>query len=342
MEPYQRLESEIGDWAGFPPENVVACSSGTAALHLALEAMRLRPGTGVIVPDYTMVACPRAVVMAGLRPVFVDCDERLLMSEKRYDEYLADPANNVHGRLSTVMFVHVYGRRVDVDKMGQWVFDVGANVIEDLAEAHGVKPSPWTDAACWSFYRNKQIHGEEGGAVAFRDGEHARLARQLRSLGFTEAHDYTHTPRGMNYRLANALALPILKSLEQFRQREPHRTAVEERRREVETWYDEACPVEWRQPRRDAVWVYDFRVPGMRPSVQDGVVRELRAAGIEARYGFKPMRRQEEWAKDWGGGFEWESDRASREVVYLPVRHGETTREDCQRAFEIVRRIVEG
>ena len=93
-------------------------------------------------------------------------------------------------------------------------------------------------------------------------------------------------------------------------------------------------------PRRDAVWVYDLRIPGMTTEKQREVVEELRRVGIAARYGFKPCRKQEEYAKDWEGGFEWESDRASREVVYLPVQPGVTTRDDARRTFEIIRRTL--
>lgn len=88
MEAYQRLEKEWAEFNGLDSAGMVACSSGTAALHLALEAFRLPPGSEVLVPDYTMVACPRAVAMAGLTPVFVDCDKRLLMDLQLLEKLL--------------------------------------------------------------------------------------------------------------------------------------------------------------------------------------------------------------------------------------------------------------
>lgn len=88
MEAYESLEQEFAQWQGLDPRGMVACSSGTAALHLALEALQLPQGSQVIVPDYSMIACPRAVVLADLRPVFVDCDEQLLMDLKKLDEIL--------------------------------------------------------------------------------------------------------------------------------------------------------------------------------------------------------------------------------------------------------------
>ncbi len=313
MQAYERLEQEWAAFNGLDPAGMVACSSGTAALHLTFEAFRLPAGSEVLVPDYTMVACPRAVALAGLTPVFVDCGDDLLVKP---------------GLLTThVLFVHVYGRRV---RIGEFGLDPGGYVVEDLAEAHGVRPHEETDAACWSFYKNKIVAGEEGGAVWFRNAEHAAFARQLRSLGFTDAHDYDHVPRGCNYRLANALAELIRMDLS------GKRAEWQGFRRKIEAWYDAACPPEWRQPDRDAVWVYDVRVPGWTRDRVLAAVRALRAAGVEARPGFLPMSAQQEFWKCRGTGNE-NAERASNEVLYLPVQPGTTTPGLVDRAFAVLR-----
>lgn len=332
MEPYQQLEVNIGKWMGYPPENVVVCSSGTAALHLALEAMALPPGSEVIVPDFTMVACARAVTLAGLTPVFVDCDDRLLMDgETLFRGYNCSPS-----KPAALMLVHVYGRQSDIEISG-------VPVIEDLAEAHGVKPHKYTSAACWSFYRNKIVAGEEGGAIAFKDPNAAGLARCLRSLGFTEAHDFNHIPRGHNYRMSNAHAKPILRSLDAFAgnhaviyQSGDIGVSLSEARREIEGWYETYCPPEYRLSPRDAVWVYDLRIPWLLPSQQSRIVSALKAVGIQARHGFKPMHLQEEYrhCRVIGGDA---AEKAAREVIYLPVVPGYTTQESCRKAFEVIK-----
>lgn len=319
-EPYQRLEVEFGRWARV--SNVVGCSSGTAALHLALEALRLPPGSEVIVPTYTMIACARAVTLAGLVPVFVDCGDDLLLDPALLARALSHETR-------AIMAVHVYGRRCDMDAIAELAGTAGLAVVEDLAEAHGVAPHPATDAACWSFFRNKIVAGEEGGAVAFRDAHHAHLARQLRCLGFTDAHDYQHTPRGHNYRLSNAHARLVLESL-----------AVADanvfRRRQVEAAYERWCPREWRMPGRDAVWVYDVRVPGMTRPQQDSAVAALKSAGVQARHGFKPMSEQEEYRECRKIGGE-NAAQLSREVLYLPVVPGSTTEAMARHAFSVLR-----
>jgi len=360
MEPYQQLEVEWAKFNDLDPAGMVACSSGTAALHLALEALHLPPRSEVIVPDYTMVACARAVTLAGLVPVFVDCDERLLMDPKRVREAVNSSVPYLEQAVSAIIVVHIYGRRLE--SLGSplgWPVPL-PKVIEDLAEAHGVKPHPSTDAAGWSFYKNKIVAGEEGGAVWFRDPEHAALARQLRNLGFTDAHDFSHAPRGHNYRMSNAHAKKVLENFEPCMGFEGLRNwtsslekVVQERRR-IESWYQVACPVEWRMPPREAPWVYDLRIPQLTVEGQGHLVRELNRMGIAARHGFKPMSRQEEYKnckrvvgfkEMWSSVSGWtgmsKADNASREVIYLPIQPGVTTEAYCKRAFEfLVNRVL--
>jgi len=339
MEPFQELEVEIAGWTGlYKPEQVVACSSGTAALHLALEALQLPRGSEVIVPDFTMIACARAVSLAGLTPVFVDCRDDLLM-----DDGLSLGIATIEP-YSAFMAVHVYGRRVDMD----WIHSTAGvchPVIEDLAEAHGVAPHPDTDAACWSFYRNKIIAGEEGGAVAFRDPNHARLARQLRSLGFTDAHDFQHVPRGHNYRMSNAHAALILEKFRYWPDQNTHQYELDvEERREIEVVYDRLCPDEWRMPPRQAPWVYDVRLPdrgdtSCNPDWIRGIVRQLNSKGIAARCAFWPLHLQEEYqecrmAKE---GLTPNSLLAACLVLYLPLTPGIST----EHAAHSMRRLVE-
>lgn len=321
MEVYEKLEHDFGEWIGV--KNVVACSSGTAALHLALEALQLPPGSEVLVPDYTMIACARAVVLAGLEPVFVDCGYDLLMNWVFAGMAVSD-------KTRAVMPVHIYGRRLDMPAYLE--NDHGLAVVEDLAEAHGVVPRPSSRAACWSFYKNKIIHGEEGGAVAFRRDDEAALARRLRSLGFTEHHDFIHTPRGHNYRMSNLHAQEVLKSLDNVE-------GNIAKRREVEGWYEEGLPdSSWRMPPRDVVWVYDLRIPGLTSYQQHKLVTTLNENGIRARHGFKAMSIQEEFCHCRVVG-EGVAVWLSREVIYLPVKP-ETTREEVNLAYRVITELI--
>mgnify|MGYP003146432801 CR=1 FL=1 len=287
---YERLEDELSAWIGEPHVHVVACSSGTAALHLALEAMRLPLGSSVVTGEFSMIAVPRAIVMAGHKPVFTDCNDALLM--KKY--FTIGPAD-------AAVVVHIYGRKCE--------HITSMTVIEDMAEVHGVKPQSSSFAATYSFYRNKIVNGAEGGAVAFRDPDAAAHARSLRSLGFTEDHDFRHLERGFNARLSNEHAELIRASLANVDENL-------EKRAQVAAWYDKAVPIDWRMPPRDVDWVYDLRI---RSEGFDNasVVRTLNNQGIQARLAFKPMSMQAEF---FDPSYEQlNAYRMSREVLYLPV-----------------------
>lgn len=325
MEPYQRLEIELAEWFGCCPLNVTACSSGTAALHLALECLDLPQGSLVVVPDFTMIACPRAVTLAGMEPLLVDCDDRLLMNLDLLDKALSE-----HD-VRAIMVVHIYGRTQNMGEVHALARKHCVPVIEDMAEAHGVNPHPRTEAACWSFYRNKIIHGEEGGAIRFKSIKAASKARQLRSLGFNDAHDFQHFPRGHNYRMSNSHAELILSSLRE-------REISFFRRREVEVLWEKHCPEGWRMGKRESPWVYDVRVSGMDKPLQDQVVSELKEKGIQSRHGFYPISGQGEYrcCPRVGTG---RATRLSPQTIYFPIEPY-TTEQYIENALSALRSLI--
>lgn len=329
MQSFETLEQEFGRFADYTKEQTVACSSGTSALHLGFEALQLPQGSKVILSDYNMIACARAVTLAGLVPVFVDCTDNLLIDPFQVAKYLEDSG---HGRaVRAILATHIYGRSCDMQSLHDLAGKYGLMVVEDLAEAHGVPPHPNTHAACYSFYKNKIIAGEEGGAVCFKEQVHADKAKCLRSLGFTEAHDYFHIPRGHNYRLANCLAKKVLDSLRNYRMNV-------QMRRNIEEWYDKYCPADWRCTKRDAVWVYDIRIPMLDMENKYKIVEKLNREGIAARHSFQRMTAQQEY-REGGLGFT-KAAKASIEVLYLPVDPVNTTENCCKKAFDIIRSVI--
>lgn len=324
MQEFELLETELMEWTG--QEFLVACSSGSAALHLALEAMRIPSPEKreIIIPDYTMIACANAAMWAGLNPVFVDCDsDNLLMNPDKVRR--AVTKNTV-----AIMAVHIYGRMCAMDEIHRIAGNHDLLVIEDMAEAHGMKPHKETHAACWSFYRNKVVAGEEGGCVSFYSPIHSKLARSLRSLGMHEQNDYTHQARGHNYRMSNVHAKLVRQSLSQF-----GKNMVE--RREIVQEYDRLCPEEWRMPPRHSPWVYDLRIKGMRTAQRDAVLRELRDVGVQARPGFVPMTSQQGFRDRSSNNSQ--AQLAAREVIYLPINPGMSL-DTCTVAMNTIRSVM--
>lgn len=320
MQVVEQLEKALTEWNGCAMPHIVACSSGTAALHLALEALRahgftqpftsasrkIGRGSEVLLSDYNMIACPRAITMAGMIPRFIDCGPDLNINPKLIEKEIT---------LSTVaiMVTHIYGRRCSMETIANIATKHGLSIIEDMAELHGVAPHPLTTAVCWSFYKNKIVHGEEGGAVGFRSPMLASAARTRRCLGFTDQHDFYHHERGYNYRLADSLARLIIQSLDQSAN-----SLLE--RRLIEEWLDKSCPEEWKMPARQSPWVYDLRIPCLQTN--DGqyiyrIIENLQRNEIPARHGFKRMTAQAEYNEP-GRGMS-EASKAGKEVFYLPI-----------------------
>lgn len=299
MEHHEHLEIEITH-AFCPTFKGVACSSGTAALHLALEALQLPKGSQVLVPEFTMIASARAVVMAGLKPIFIDCDHRLCMNVDQL-EMMMTP------QVSAIMPVHVYGRLCNMQAIGEFANKYNLAIIEDCAESIGaVHDHSFSNAVCYSFYKNKVVAGEEGGMACLRYKGSADRARAMRCQGFTPSHDFLHTPGGFNYRMADSQASLVLDS---FQKRQANIAA----RTQVEDYYYQTVPSKWHMPSRSICWVYDIRLPDTDTAK---VVKELNDQGIAARHAFKPMSQQPEFR---GHYSHLQAYAYSQEVIYLPA-----------------------
>ena len=267
-----RFEEEFARYNGLA--HGVACSSGTAALTIALRALGIGPGDEVIVPEMTFVSCGWAVTYTGATPVFVDCGDDLNIDPDLIEEKITP-------RTKAIMPVHVNGRRPAMDRIMDIAFDYNLRVVEDLAEAHGVKPVG--DVACYSLFANKIITAGEGGICLTDDTRLAGQMAHLRSMAFTKDRSYLHKKIGYNFRMT---ALQGAVALAQAERIDEILTA----RKEMERRYDEGLAgVDGitLMPPRDVLWLYD-----MRAQRREELCRHLAAAGIETRVFFKPMSQQ--------------------------------------------------
>lgn len=181
-----------------------SCSSGTAALHLALRALGVEPGDEVIVPNMTFVAVPNAVTYCGATPVLCDIESETLGID--YEEF----KNAISKRTKAVIVVHLYGKAArDIRKIQRLCDSLGIFMIEDCAEAIGAidiagdMTGTFGDAACFSFYGNKVISTGQGGMVISK--EHAVIdnVNLLKNQAMLNSGDYGHCEVGYNYRMTN-------------------------------------------------------------------------------------------------------------------------------------------
>jgi dTDP-4-amino-4,6-dideoxygalactose transaminase len=203
------FEREFAAAVGMP--HAAALSSGTAALHLALEAVGVSRGDEVITCTLTFAATANAIAYLGARPVFVDC---------RPDTWTIDPdlleeeldACARHGkRPAAVIAVDLYGQCADYDRIVDMCRVYGVPLIEDAAEALGATyrgraAGSFGEAAAFSFNGNKILTTSGGGMLVSRRSELVARARYLSTQAREPAPHYQHSEIGYNYRLSNLLA----------------------------------------------------------------------------------------------------------------------------------------
>lgn len=195
----------------------LAVTSGTSALHLALDAAGIGPGDEVIVPDFTMMAPVFAVLYRGATPVPIDADGTWNMDPDLIEEAITP-------RTRAIIVVHTYGHPARVDSVSRIARRRGLFLIEDAAEALGAdlggrQIGTFGDIACFSFYANKAITTGEGGMLVTSNAALYEVARWKRNMCFGQDVEtlYTHREVGYNFRMTNiqaALGLAQLENLE--------------------------------------------------------------------------------------------------------------------------------
>jgi len=219
MGPFtQRFEAGIAASAG--RIEGVACSSGTAGLHLGVRALEIGEGDEVITTPFSFVASANCLLYERATPRFVDIEEDTLGIDPGLAEDAATP------RTRAILPVHVFGRPCRINALTALARQRGWHVIEDACEGLGSsiggRPlGSFGDVAVFAFYPNKQITTGEGGMVVTDDGALAEVMRSLRNQGRDMDGTWLrHVRLGYNYRLdelSAALGVAQLERLDELR-----------------------------------------------------------------------------------------------------------------------------
>jgi perosamine synthetase len=174
------LEDEFATFVG--ARHCLLTHCGTSALLVALAAAGVRAGDEVIVPAYSFVATPLAVVHAGAVPVFADVD----VATGSLDPAAAAAA--VTSRTRAIMPVHMHGCAADLERLGEIARRHDLVVIEDAAQAHGAtfggrSVGPLGAAGGFSMQSSKNLSAGEGGLFVTNDDAIAREAASVRNFG---------------------------------------------------------------------------------------------------------------------------------------------------------------
>lgn len=333
-----RFEEQFSRYCG--ARYGVACSSGTAALHLGLVALGIGRYDEVIIPDFTLIVSANVVILAGARAVLVDVDPKTWCMDPTKIEAKITP------RTKAIMVVHMYGHPCDMAAIMKIALRHNLYVIEDCAEAHGAEVNgkrvgSFGHAGCFSFYGNKILTTGEGGMVLCKDQKIVERLRLLRDQGFEEPR-FVHRVIGFNYRLTNIQAAIGLAQTEKVEEKVA-------RKREIARTYNEllrdqdgiTLPFEapW---AKNVYWMYGILIGEGFGVSRDELMRKLREKGIDTRAFFYPMHRQPVYQAenprfpDASGNYPI-SDDLARRGLYLPSGLGLTNAQ----IHEVVEKLLE-
>ncbi|WP_395672956.1 UDP-4-amino-4,6-dideoxy-N-acetyl-beta-L-altrosamine transaminase [Phenylobacterium sp.] len=295
--------------------HAVACSNGTAALHLAMLALELKPGDAVVVPAITFLATANCARYVGAEVVFADVDPTTgLMTPQTLRAALARATRPVRA----VLPVHLRGEVCELPALAAIAAEAGAVLVEDAAHAVGsratfdgqgntVGDGRHGVMATFSFHPVKTIATAEGGMVATGDAALAERLRAFRSHGMTrppgaEPWVYEMAEPGFNYRLPDvlcALGLSQLAKLDRF---------VARRRALADAYAEALAPLApavrlaarppWSDPALHLLTVLiDFAAAGR---TRAEVVEALRLRGVGSQVHYIPVHRQPYYAARYG------------------------------------------
>lgn len=289
------FESELANFHNV--SHVVALSSGTAAIHLALLALKIREGDNVIVPTLTFAATAFPLSYVGANPVFIDvCRKSWTLDLELLEAYLKKCKKSKLPKL--IISVDLFGRTCDYDELFRIAGNFAIPVLIDAAESLGSKYKENYAASqgaisVISFNFNKVMTTTGGGALLTNDELASKISRKLGNQARDNFHWYEHSEIGYNYRMS-----PILAAL--GRSQLLRIETIVEKRRGVRNNYLEllgdipgievGTDSHW---ERSNAWLSTIKFDSKILSNGRDIVRvELEKENIESRFIWKPLHLQ--------------------------------------------------
>ncbi|HTU24598.1 MAG TPA: DegT/DnrJ/EryC1/StrS aminotransferase family protein [Pirellulales bacterium] len=324
----KRFEQEFARAVG--GAHAVAVNSCTAALHLAVEALHLKPGDAVLVPTMTFAATAEIVRYQGAVPILVDCDPLTLNldladAERKLERLAAGQLAAARGqtlRPVGIIPVHVAGVMVDIRKTQEFADRHGLWMIEDAAHAlpaawRPTDAAPWqrcgegtSQVACYSFYANKTITTGEGGMAVTNNADLASRMRMMSLHGLSHdawgrysggSWDYRIVAPGYKYNLtdfAAAIGVHQLARAEEMRlARERHAFAYRQELAGLDAIELPIVP-----ERRIHSWhLFPIRLRLDRLSIdRDAFIVELKAREIGCSVHWRPLHQHPYYIDQFG------------------------------------------
>lgn len=266
---------------------VAVCSSGTAALHLALLANNIGKNDEVIMPSFSYIATANAVKYTGAKAVFVDVDKNTWQIDHNLIE------SKISNKTKAILPVHLYGGVPDLKNLNKIAKKYNLKIIHDAAESLGaeylgIKTGSQGNASIFSFFPNKIITTGEGGMVSTNNKIIYEKVIKLRSQGLKGNIEYVHDEIGFNYRMtaiSAALGISQLSAISKklIIREEQHQYYKEELNNFVE--FQNNLP-----EVKSSYWLTVVKLSSSKS--RNNLKTYLKEKGIETRNSFFPLHLQ--------------------------------------------------
>ena len=263
-------------------EHAVATTTGTAALHVALAALRVGPGDEVITTPLSCIASANPILFTGARPVFGDVDP------ETYNLEAAGIEKRITSKTRALLPVHLFGHPLDLDPILALARERGLPVIEDACQATGARYKGRAvgglgTVGCFSLYANKIITSGEGGMLVTGDADLAERMRAIRNFGQVPGQHFLHAFLGGNAKMTDlqaAVGCVQAGKLDGYiTRRRANVEALNAALRGLDRMI-ERLPSE--RPYARSVY-FGYHVLFREPRIRDRAEAALHAAGIETR-----------------------------------------------------------
>jgi dTDP-4-amino-4,6-dideoxygalactose transaminase len=290
----------------------VGVASGTAAIHLALQACGVVPGDEVITSAHTFIATAEPITHLGATPVFADIDPRSFTIDPDQVESL------ITARTRVILPVHLYGHPAPMTELREIADRHGLRLVEDAAQAHGAeyqgaRCGSLGDLACFSFYPGKNLGAYgDAGAITGNDFALTEHVRRLRDHGRTSKYEHEEVGYGERLDALQAAILSVkLRHLEDWVLARRH---AAERLSELLHGSDVELPSEAPGVR------HAYHLYVIRTGRRDALLAHLRERDIGAGVHYPiPLHRQPAYASGARAGTMVETEAAAAEVLSLPL-----------------------
>jgi len=340
------FEKEFAKYVG--AEHAVAVSTGTAALHLSLEAAGIRAGDEVLLPTTTFTATAEVVTYFGARPVLVDIDPLTMNLDPE------DAARRITLKTKAIIPVHLAGQPCDMDEIHALARVHDLWVVEDAAHAlpsmyRGKRIGQISDFTCFSFYATKTLTTGEGGMITTADPVAADRMRLMRLHGIERdawkryrtdgSWFYEVQEAGFKYNLTDFQSAIGLVQLAKCDAMTRARQAIADRYTAAFSSFEELVAPMVRADRSSSWHLYILRLRTNHLNAdRDSFVQTLHRRGVACSVHFIPLHLQPYYQRTYGYGL-GEFPRAEHEYrscLSLPI-FPQMTEEEIEWVIEAVK-----